>query len=84
MPLLKPFVKFWCSLRLTVSCLITALVLVFVGTQLSIPLIILYTIDHALRPTAGAVVTLGSVVAVFACVVAVNYAANFLQEMLVG
>ena len=32
MPLLKPFVKFWCSLRLTVSCLITALVLVFVGT----------------------------------------------------
>ena len=59
-------------------------VLVFVGTQLSIPLVILYTIDHALRPTAGAVAALGSVVAVFACVVAVNYAANFLQEMLVG
>ena len=59
-------------------------VLVFVGTQLSIPLIILYTIDYALQPVAGAVVALGSVVAVFACVVAVNYAANFLQEMLVG
>ena len=29
---LKPFVKFWCSLRLTVVCLIAALVLVFVGT----------------------------------------------------
>jgi len=32
MPLLKPFVHFWCSLRLTVACLIAALVLVFVGT----------------------------------------------------
>ena len=29
---LKPFVKFWCSLRLTVVCLLAALVLVFVGT----------------------------------------------------
>ena len=29
---LKPFVKFWCSLRLTVVCLMAALVLVFVGT----------------------------------------------------
>ncbi len=32
MLLLKPFVKFWCSLRLTVLCLIAAMVLVFVGT----------------------------------------------------
>ena len=32
MPLLKPFVQFWCSLRLTVACLFAALVLVFVGT----------------------------------------------------
>ncbi len=32
MPLLKPFVQFWCSLRLTVTCLVGALVLVFVGT----------------------------------------------------
>jgi hypothetical protein len=32
MPLLKPFVQFWCSLRLTVACLVGALVLVFVGT----------------------------------------------------
>ena len=32
MPLLKPFVQFWCSLRLTVACLLAALVLVFVGT----------------------------------------------------
>ena len=32
MPLLKQFVQFWCSLRLTVTCLIGAMVLVFVGT----------------------------------------------------
>ena len=32
MVLLKPFVQFWCSLRLTVACLLAALVLVFVGT----------------------------------------------------
>ena len=32
MSLLKPFVHFWCSLRLTVVCLIAAMVLVFVGT----------------------------------------------------
>ena len=29
---LKPLVKFWCSLKLTVVCLLSALVLVFVGT----------------------------------------------------
>jgi len=32
MPFLKLFVQFWCSLRLTVVCLIAAMVLVFVGT----------------------------------------------------
>ena len=32
MSLLKLFVQFWCSLRLTVTCLIGAMVLVFVGT----------------------------------------------------
>ena len=32
MQLLKLFVQFWCSLRLTVTCLIGAMVLVFVGT----------------------------------------------------
>ena len=32
MPFLKTFVQFWCSLRLTVACLVAAMVLVFVGT----------------------------------------------------
>ena len=32
MPLLKPFVQVWGSLRLTVTCRIGAMVRVFVGT----------------------------------------------------
>ena len=59
-------------------------VLVFVGTQLTIPLIILYAIDHTLSPTAIATTTLGTVVMVFASVILLNYLANFLQEILVG
>ena len=59
-------------------------VLVFVGTQLTIPLVILYAIDHTLNPTAIATTTLGTVVMVFASVILLNYMANFLQEILVG
>jgi len=59
-------------------------VLVFVGTQLSIPLIILYAIDHTLSPADIAATTLGSVVMVFASVILLNYLANYLQEILVG
>ena len=59
-------------------------VLVFVGTQLTIPLVILYAIDHTLNPTAIATTTLGTVVMVFASVILLNYLANFLQEILGG
>ena len=59
-------------------------VLVFVGTQLTIPLVILYAIDYTLNPTAIATTTLGTVVMVFASVILLNYLANFLQEILVG
>ena len=59
-------------------------VLVFVGTQLSIPLIILYAIDHTLSPADIAATTLGTVVMVFASVILLNYLANYLQEILVG
>ena len=59
-------------------------VLVFVGTQLSIPLMILYAIDHTLSPADIAATTLGSVVMVFASVILLNYLANYLQEILVG
>jgi len=59
-------------------------VLVFVCTQLAIPLVILFAIDHTLSPTTVATTTLGTVVMVFAGVILVNFLANYLQELLVG
>lgn len=59
-------------------------VLLFVGTQLAIPLVILFAIDHTLSPTSVATTTLSTVVMVFASVIIVNYLANYLQEVLVG
>lgn len=59
-------------------------VLLFVGTQLAIPLVILFAIDHTLSPASVATTTLSTVVMVFASVIIVNYLANYLQEVLVG
>ncbi len=59
-------------------------VLVFVVTQLSIPLVILYAIDQGLNPAGDTAAALSGIVGVFVFVVLVNYVANFLQEMLVG
>ena len=59
-------------------------VLLFVGTQLAIPLVILFAIDHTLSPASVATTTLSTVVMVFASVILVNYLANYLQEVLVG
>tara|TARA_B110000263_G_scaffold2270_1_gene1892 strand:+ start:5424 stop:7289 length:1866 start_codon:yes stop_codon:yes gene_type:complete len=59
-------------------------VLLFVGTQLAIPLVILFAIDHTLSPTSVATTTLSTVVMVFASVIIVNYLANYVQEVLVG
>ena len=59
-------------------------VLVFVVTQLSIPLVILYAIDQGLNPAGDTAAALSGIIGVFVFVVLVNYVANFLQEMLVG
>ena len=80
---IQRFFAFVWPYRLTVLFALLA-VIVFVSTQLSIPLIILFIIDHVLLTSADTVLTLGSVIAVFAFVVMINYASNFLQEMLVG
>ena len=53
-------------------------VLLFVGTQLAIPLVILFAIDHTLSPASVATTTLSTVVMVFAGVILVNYLANYL------
>ena len=61
-----------------------AAVLVFTGAQLSIPLIIRYAIDEALVSEDGGTGLLTLAMAVFAAVITVNYAANYLQDRIVG
>ena len=72
----------WPYRRLLVFALIA--VLVFVATQLTIPLVILYAIDHVIQAGAAAKVALSSVIIFLAAVVLVNYLANYSQEALVG
>ena len=59
-------------------------VLVFTAAQLSIPLVIRYAIDKALVADGGGQAMLVLAVAVFAAIIVVNYAANYLQDKLVG
>ena len=61
-----------------------AAVLVFTLTQLAIPLIIRYAIDHGM--TAGQLdrSVLGWAVGAFAATILVNYAASYVQESVVG
>lgn len=61
-----------------------AAVLVFTGAQLSIPLIIRYAIDEALVADRTDHTLLLLAVAVFALVITVNYAANYIQDRIVG
>ena len=72
----------WPYQRLLALALIA--VLIFVATQLAIPLVILYAIDHVIQPGAAATVALSSVIMFLAGVVLVNYLANYCQEALVG
>ena len=58
--------------------------LVFTGAQLAIPLVIRYAIDTAIVPGGGSVGLLGLAVAIFTAIIVVNYAANFIQDWLVG
>ena len=59
-------------------------VLTFTASQLAIPLIIRWAIDDALLSDAGGSGLLMLTVAVFFAVVLTNYAANWLQDWLVG
>ena len=72
----------WPYQRLLALALIA--VLIFVATQLAIPLVILYAIDHVIQPGAAAEVALSSVIIFLAAVVLINYLANYSQEALVG
>ena len=59
-------------------------VLVFTGAQLSIPLIIRYAIDEVLVSENAGTFLLTLAIAIFAAVITVNYAANYLQDRIVG
>lgn len=59
-------------------------VLVFTAAQLSIPLVIRFAIDEALIPKKGGYEILTLSVIMFGAVIIVNYAANYLQDRLVG
>ena len=72
----------WPYQRLLALALIA--VLIFVATQLTIPLVILYAIDHVIQPGGAAKVALSSVIIFLAAVVLINYLANYSQEALVG
>ncbi|WP_353642883.1 ABC transporter ATP-binding protein [Mesorhizobium sp. WSM2239] len=58
-----------------------AALLIFTGTQLLIPLIIRYAIDHAL--TAGGIDST-ALLAVFLLAILINFAASYTQETVVG
>ena len=80
---MRRFAEFvWLYRRTAILALLA--VMVFVATQLSIPLVILYAIDQGLGPEGRAAGMLAQIVGIFFLVVLVNYIANFLQEMLVG
>lgn len=58
-------------------------VLIFTLSQLSIPLLIRYAIDHGMAPDAPGWL-LGGIVALFALAIAINYAASLTQERVTG
>ncbi len=58
-------------------------VVAFTGSQLTIPLLIRYAIDNGMAPDAPPSVLLG-ILAMFAVVVAVNYVASRVQEIVTG
>ena len=61
-----------------------AAVLVFTLTQVAIPLVLRYAIDDALVAGDSGVEVLRWMVVAFFAVIGVNYASNFIQEIVVG
>ncbi|TIO73779.1 MAG: ABC transporter ATP-binding protein [Mesorhizobium sp.] len=59
-------------------------VLVFTLTQLAIPLVIRYAIDHGMAPGRLDRSVMGWATAAFAVIMLINYAASYVQESVVG
>ena len=80
---IRRFLGFCRPYRASLSIAVFA-VLLFTATQVAIPLVILYAIDNALIEGVRHPGLLEMIVGFFAAVVGLNYAANFVQENLVG
>jgi len=78
--------RFWTFIKPYKRTLFIAMigVLVFTITQISIPLLIRFAIDHALVGSQAGLELLHIIVIGFIAVVAMNYLANMVQEFLVG
>ncbi len=61
-----------------------AAVFVFTLTQIAIPLVLRYAIDEALVAGEAGLAVLRYIVVAFFVVVSINYASNFVQELVVG
>ncbi|RUW35134.1 MULTISPECIES: ABC transporter ATP-binding protein [unclassified Mesorhizobium] len=61
-----------------------AAVLVFTLTQLAIPLVIRYAIDHGMAPGRLDRSVMGWATAAFGVIILINYAASYVQESVVG
>lgn len=61
-----------------------AAVLVFTLTQLAIPLVIRYAIDHGMAPGRLDRSVMAWATATFAAIILINYAASYVQESVVG
>ncbi len=78
---IRRFMRFVAPYRRQLVWSIVA-VLAFTLTQLSVPLIIRYTVDEALVDTGAGTQALVALGAVFFGLISLNYLANFLQEWL--
>ena len=80
---LRRFGGFLRPYRMLLAAAVIA-VLVFTATQLAVPIAIRYAIDHGLRFNATDRSVLQTAVIALVAIVALNYLANFLQEIIVG
>jgi len=78
--------RFWGFVRPYRRMLLVGIagVLLFTLTQVAIPLLIRYAIDRGLTAGADALELFHGIIAAFFAVVAINYAANIAQELVVG
>jgi ATP-binding cassette subfamily B multidrug efflux pump len=66
------------------AALAVAAVLIFTGSQLVIPLIIRYAIDNGMSAGAVDKAALGWAIGLFCLAILINYAASYVQEIVVG